>query len=123
MTRGPAWIKPLVGVSAEAKAFLESLGSATKTGSIGRAIRTLGLDPQATSENIFRMYDESEIKLAGSLDKTIYFRVRPLEKAEIEAMSASISQVVNSRLDRFDEFLALVESEVDPTAALNEKFG
>ena len=67
--------------------------------------------------------DDSEIKLTGSLDKTIYFRARPLAQDEVEKISTSISEVVNSRLERFDEFLALVESEADPTAALTAKFG
>ncbi|MCC9608574.1 RecQ family ATP-dependent DNA helicase [Blastopirellula sp. JC732] len=123
LARGPAWLKPLSAVSEDARNFLRSLSSATRTGSIARAIRKLGLDPQAVSEEIFRRYDSSEIKLTGSLDKTIYFRTRQLRTEEAESISEKISKVVESRLNRFDEFLGLVETKSDPTTALAEKFG
>ena len=100
-----------------------SLTAATINGNITAAIRNLGLDPAATMEELFELYDRGELKLARSPDKTLLFQTRDLQENEIQNIVDDISAKVQKRLDDFNSFVELIEAGIGPSHALQERFG
>ncbi len=107
----------------EGTALLQRLANATKTKNIPIAINRLQLDPAATMESLFDLYHRGEIKLVRSPDKTLLFENRELTNSDVDGIAAEIEDRVNRRLERFDQFVAIVESGGDPTEALRARFG
>ena len=103
--------------------MLQRLTAATKIGNITAAIRNLGLDPAATMEQLFELYDRGELKLARSPDKTLLFQTRDLQEDEIQNIVDDIAEKVQNRLNNFNSFVDLIESGVDPSHALKQRFG
>jgi hypothetical protein len=99
------------------------MGWATRTGHIAAAIRLLGLDPAATMERLFTLYDAGELKLARSPDKTFLFTTRDLRDEDVHSIVDDIGEKVRTRLAGFNSFVELVEAGADPCLALAERFG
>lgn len=123
VARGPGRLHCFEARGPEGAALLKRLGSATSIGNTAAAIRKLGIDPAATMELLFELYDKGELKLAQSPDKTFLFKTRDLRKREIESIVSDIDDKVQKRLSGFDSFVQLIEAGLDPSRALKERFG
>jgi ATP-dependent DNA helicase RecQ len=104
-------------------ALLQRLNSATRIGNTTAAIRKLDLDPAATMNELFELYDQGELQLALSPDKTLLFETRELREDDVQAIVGDITRKVEKRLADFDEFIGLVDARVDPSEALRSRFG
>lgn len=102
-------------------ALLQRLGSATRN--VTSAIRTLGLDPAETIEQVFDLYVREELKLIRSPANTLLFQTRELTDEDVQSIVDDIAQKVQKRLDAFDAFVELIEARTDPTSLLKAHFG
>jgi ATP-dependent DNA helicase RecQ len=123
VARGPGRLRCFEARGPEGAALLQRLGSATSTGNTAAAIRKLGLDPAATMEQLFELYDNGELKLARSPDKTFLFRTRDLQEEDVQSIVDNIAEKIGKRLTGFESFVELIETGVDPSRALQERFG
>lgn len=123
VARGPGRLVSFEPRGPEGADLLNRLGSATRTGNITQAIRKLGLDPSETMDRLFDLYDQGEVKLSRSPDKTLLFEARELQQDDVDMIVEDISRKLEKRMKGFEEFVALVESQGDPTAFLAEHFG
>ena len=102
--------------------MLQRLGSATHISNTTAAIRKLELDPAATMDVLFELYDRGKIKLTRSPDKTFLVRNRDLRDEEAQHIVDDVAEKVQKRLRGFGEFVALIESGVAPSLALKSRF-
>ena len=123
LARGPGRLKSFEPTGPDGTVFLKKMSEASRIKNMGIAITRLGLDPAETVKQLFDLYDRSEIKLADSPDKTLFYRTRVLERVEVESIADDIAQKVKSRLQKLDELVTLIESQQDPTESLRQKFG
>jgi ATP-dependent DNA helicase RecQ len=123
VARGPGRLQCFEARGPEGTAFLHQLQSATRIGNTTAAIRKLGLDPAVTMERLLSLYDRGEIKLVRSPDKTLLFQTRELRDEDVENIVEGITQKVNKRLSDFGSFVDLIESGLDPTSTLEQRFG
>jgi ATP-dependent DNA helicase RecQ len=123
VARGPGRIQCFEPLGPQGAAFLQRLAGATAIGNIAAAIRKLQLDPAETIQQFFTLYDRGEIKLVRSPDKTLFFESRELTDDELNSIVNDMAEKVQKRLTGFEDFVALVEAEADPTKALRSRFG
>jgi ATP-dependent DNA helicase RecQ len=123
VARGPGRLRCFEPRGSGGAALLQRLGSATRVGNTAAAIRNLGLDPAATMEEFFALYDAGELKLVRSPDKTLLFETRPLLEEDVRSIVDDIDKKIEKRLDGFDSFVELIEAGVDPSRVLEERFG
>lgn len=123
LARGPGHLKCFQPRGPAGAAYLERLGSGTRTGNTTAAIRKLGLDPAETMEQIFDLYDSGQIKLIRAPDKTFVFHTRPILDDELQSITDEINSKVDARMENFDEFVAMIEAGTDPSDALELRFG
>lgn len=120
--RGPARLQAFEPRSPEGVAFLSHLQMATRIGDFGAAFRKLGLDPATGYDSLFDLYDRGSVRLVRSPNNILLFRTNDLSAAQAEGIAADFNAKIDARLERFSEFKALIESGVDPTSALRERF-
>jgi ATP-dependent DNA helicase RecQ len=123
IARGPGRLRCFEAAGPEGAALLQRLTAATATGNITAAIRKLSLDPAATMEAIFDLYDREEIKLTRSPDKTLLFQTQELRNEQVENIVHDIAEKVQKRLAAFESFVELIETGVDVTQVLQRRFG
>lgn len=123
LARGPGRLQCFEPRGPEGMAFLERLNSATRNKTTAAAIRKLGIDPGETIEQMFELFHRQEIKLVRAPDKTLFFRTRDIRDEELQQISDEIEARIDSKLDRFQEFVDLIEAGADPTEALTSHFG
>jgi ATP-dependent DNA helicase RecQ len=123
VARGPGGLRCFEPRGPRGATLLQRLGSATRIRNTAAAIRNLGLDPAATIEELFELYDAGELKLVRSPDKTILFETRPLREEDVRSIVDDIGKKIEKRLDGFDSFVDLIEAGADPSRALEERFG
>jgi hypothetical protein len=123
MARGPGRLRCFEPRGPEGAALLQRLTAATSIGNITAAIRNLGLDPAETMDKIFDLYDRGEIKLTRSPDKTLLFQTRELRDEQVQSIVDDIAEKVQKRLADFDSFVELIETGVDISHVLQERFG
>lgn len=123
LARGPGRLHCMEARSPDSEVFLQRLESATLIGNTAAAIRKLGLDPASTMEQIFDLFDRGEIKLVKSPDKTLLFETREIQNEELELLSKDIAEKVSKRLKDLEAFVELIDSGIDPSMALKERFG
>jgi ATP-dependent DNA helicase RecQ len=123
VSRGPGRLRCFEARGPEGAALLQRLAAATTIGNITAAIRKLSLDPAATMEAIFNLYDRGEIKLTRSPDKTLLFQTRELRDEEVQSIVDDIAAKIHKRLADFDSFVELINTGVDLSRALRDRFG
>jgi ATP-dependent DNA helicase RecQ len=123
VARGPGRLQCFEPQGPQGAALLQRLGAATATGNIAAAIRKLQLDPPATIQQFFTLYDQGEIKLVKSPDKTLLIETRELTHEELQSIVDDMATKVQKRLAGFEDFVALIEAEADPTKTLRKRFG
>jgi ATP-dependent DNA helicase RecQ len=122
LARGPGRLQAYDPGDPDGFAFLNRLSAATRIGSFAAAFRKLSLDPAAAYDTLFGLYDRGEVRLARSPDNVLLIRSGALSAAQAESIAADVSAKIDARLKRFSAFQALIESGVDPTSALRERF-
>jgi ATP-dependent DNA helicase RecQ len=123
VARGPGRLRCFEARGPEGAALLQRLTAATTIGNTTAAIRKLGLDPAATMEAIFDLYDRGEIKLTRSPDKTLLFKTNELRDEQVQSIVDDIAAKVQKRLADFDSFVGLIETGVDLSRTLQDRFG
>ena len=121
--RGPGRLRCFEARGAEGRAYLERLDAVTKSKTTAAAMRKLGIDPGETIERIFDLLHRDQIKLVRAPDKTLFFRTRDISEEELRRISEEIDERIEGKLNSFGEFAELVEAGVDPTDALQARFG
>ncbi len=122
VARGPGRLRCFEARDGEGAALLNRLSAATKTGNTTAAIRSLGLDPDKTMNELFDLYHRGAIKLTLSPDKTLLFQTRDLRDEDVKAIVRDIDAKVQKRLTGFDAFVELIEAGVDPSKELRARF-
>ncbi|MBS0207962.1 MAG: hypothetical protein JSS27_03315 [Planctomycetes bacterium] len=122
LARGPGRLKCFEPRGPAGTLFLQRLASATRIGNTAAAIRQLKLNPKETVDELFSLYDHGEIALARSPDKTLMFRTREIAETELQAITDEINTRVDSRLEKFERFVHLIESKARPDDALRAEF-
>jgi ATP-dependent DNA helicase RecQ len=122
VARAPGRLQSFEGCGPVGLSFLNTLRSATVTGSLAAAIRKLNLNPSATVRDIYDLYDRGEIKLVRSPDKTLFFTTKEFCESDADMIVSEIAARVQTRLEKFNSFVELVESESDPEQALRARF-
>ncbi len=123
VARGPGWLRCFEPRGPEGAALLHRLTAATSIGNTTAAIRKLGLDPAETMDKIFDLYDRGEIMLTRSPDKTLLFETSELRDEQVKNIVGDIAEKVQKRLADFDLFVELIESGVDVSHVLQNRFG
>ena len=123
VARGPGRLRCFEATGPEGAALLQRLTAATAIGNITAAIRNLGLDPAATMEAIFDLYDRGEIKLTRSPDKTLLFQTQELRNEQVQNIVDDIAKKVHKRLAGFEAFVDLIQAGLDVTEVLQQRFG
>jgi ATP-dependent DNA helicase RecQ len=123
VARGPGRLHCFEARGPEGATLLQRLRSATTIGNTAAAIRRLNLDPAATMEQLFQLYDCGELKLIRSPDKTFFFETRDLREEDIQNIVENIAEKVGKRLAGFEAFVELIEAGIDPSRALEARFG
>jgi len=73
-------------------------------------------------EELFDLYDRGELKLVRSPDKTLLFQTRNLRDDDLQIIVDDITAKVEKRMAGFEAFVELIESGVDPSKVLHERF-
>jgi hypothetical protein len=68
-------------------------------------------------------YDQGELKLVRSPDKTILFHTRDLTDGDLAKIVEDIAAKVDKRLAGFEAFVELIDAGADPSAAVRDRFG
>ena len=123
VARGPGRLHCFEARGPKGAAYLQRLGSATAIGNTAAAIRKLNLDPADTMDQLFELYDNKELELVRSPDKTFVFRTRDLRDDDVQSIAADTATKVKKRLDGLASLVELIEAGADPTSALAERFG
>ena len=123
VARGPGRLRCFEPQGPEGAALLHRLTAATSIENTTAAIRKLGLDPAETMDKIFDLYDRGEIKLTRSPDKTLLFETSELRDEQVKSIVDDIAEKVQKRLADFDSFVELIESGVDVSHVLQNRFG
>lgn len=123
VARGPGRLGCFEAGGPRGAALLQRLASATRIRNTAAAIRNLGLDPAATMEEVFELYDAGELKLVRSPDKTLLFETRPLREEDVRSIVDDIDRKIEKRLGGLESFVELIEAGVDPSRLLEERFG
>ena len=123
VARGPGRLHCFEARGPDGAVQLQRLQSATRIGNTTAAIRKLGLDPAEAMGELYELYDQGELKLVRSPDKTLLFETRELQNADVESIVDDIATKVEKRLAGFDDFVEIIGAGVDPTSALRERFG
>lgn len=122
LARGPNRLSCLAARGAKGAAMLQGLLSATRAGLAAAAMQKLGLDPAETMERLFHAYDEGELTLVQSPDKTLFFRAHALDEESVAELVAAMDTKIDHRLAGFEQFVALIENGSNLETALSTNF-
>lgn len=123
LARGPGRLKCFEPRGPDGMVLLQRLGSATRIGNTAAAIRQLGLDAKETVNRLFDLYQKGELALVQSPDKTLIFRTRAITDDELQTIADGINARVDGKLQRFEQFVGLIEAGTCPDEALKAEFG
>jgi hypothetical protein len=123
LARGPGRLKPLKARGPKAHELLNRLSRATRTGNVLSAFRKLGISPIEGYRELFELYHQREIDFVLAPDNVLVFRTRTLSPELAEEIAADVNMAVDGRLESFEAFKTLIETNDSPGDALRSRFG